>query len=99
MNDTVNPLHSHEAGVHDVEDLLARTPAFDFRLAADKAAKEAEDTAYLVQHYADAAHSLAQAADLLSKCGFPNAAVECALSASQLAFQTRHFTPTPASVL
>ena len=65
------------------------------RILHDLDRNPAEDTAYLVQKYADAAHSLAQAADLLSKCGFPNAAVECALSASQLAFQTRQLTPLP----
>ena len=59
------------------------------RILHDLAPNPAEDTAYLVQHYADAAHSLAQAADLIIKTGYKDAGRECVLVTTAIVLHIR----------
>ena len=66
------------------------------RILRDLDSNPAEDRAYLVQHYAEAALHLAQAADLLTKSGYARMADECAMAATQMAFEIKALA-TPGS--
>ena len=73
-----------------------RNKTFTERVLRDLDSNANEDRAYLVQKYADAAHSLAQAADLLIKAGEVYGRDTCASAAAICANQIKSLlSPTP----